>query len=142
MIYIASDHGGFALKKVILNYLKKKKIRYEDLGTNSLESVDYPDIAQKLCKKVLESKSKGILICGAGIGMGIAANRFKGIRAAVCTNEYMARMAIRHNNANVLCLGARVLGDEIAKEIVDAFLSSKFEAGRHKRRVLKLDKID
>jgi len=141
MIYVASDHGGFALKKVILEYLEVKKICCKDLGTYSSKSVDYPDIAQKLCRKVLQTGGKGILICGAGIGMSIAANRFKGIRAAVCTNEYMARMAVRHNNANVLCLGGRVIGEDVAKEIIDVFLKEKFEGGRHRKRVLKLDKV-
>jgi len=139
MIYIACDHGGFELKKKILKHLQAKKIACNDLGTYSSEPVDYPDFAQKLCRKVLQTRCKGILICGTGIGMSMAANRFKGIRAACCTNEYMARMAIRHNNANVLCLGGRVIGEDVAKEIIDVFLSAKFEGGRHIKRIVKFD---
>ncbi len=140
MIYIASDHAGLILKQTIIEHLKQNSIPCTDLGTYSPKRVDYTDYAQRVCKKVIVGEEKGILICGTGIGMSMVANRFKGIRAAVCTNEYMIKMAVRHNNANILCLGSRVIGDEIAKGIVSIFLSEKFEEGRHKKRVMKFDK--
>lgn len=143
MIYIASDHASFALKKVLLEYLKANNHVAEDLGTYSEEKVDYPVFAKKLCTTILASKTSGedigILLCGTGIGMSIMANRFTGIRAALCTNEYMAGMARRHNDANVLCLGARVIGDDVAKGIVSVFLRETFEKGRHEKRVSHFD---
>ena len=111
-----------------------------DFGCYSSESVDYPDFAHKLCKEVLKDKnSKGILICGTGLGMSMAANKFDGIRAALCHNEYSASMAREHNDANVLCMGARVVGFGVAESIVEAWLNSSFEGGRHQQRVNKLE---
>lgn len=134
-IFIASDHGGFNLKAHLAAYLGEKGFTVEDLGPHSQESCDYPIYAQKLCEAVLENQALGILICGSGVGMSMAANRFKGIRAASCTNEYMARMSRRHNDANVICLGERILGVDLASGIVDAFLDNSFEGGRHLRRI-------
>jgi ribose 5-phosphate isomerase B len=111
-----------------------------DVGTYSLESCDYPNIAGKLATEVLGLKATGILICGSGIGMSITANRFEGIRAALCANEYMARMSRMHNDANVLCMGERIIGVDLAKAITDAFLDTEFEAGRHQRRVDLIDR--
>ncbi len=139
-IYIASDHAGFELKEKVKNYLKDKNIEIEDLGTNNIDSVDYPDYAFKLGKKVAsEENSLGILICGTGIGMCIAANKVKGIRAAHCNIEKEAEMTRKHNNANVLCLGARIIDYDLATKIVDRFLGSEFEGGRHKDRVNKIN---
>lgn len=142
-VYIASDHIGITLKEVLINYLTSKDIQVTDLGPFETTRVNYPDFAKQLCEKILKenNKSKGILICGTGIGMSISANRFKGIRAALCTNEYMAKMTVQHNNANVLCLGSRVVGEDHAKSIVESFLSSKFEGGRHLTRVIQLDQL-
>lgn len=137
-IYIAADHGGYALKIEIFSYLKEKGFEIIDLGTNSEDSVDYPDYSEILCQKVIEDKhSLGILICGTGQGMAMSANKHKEIRAALCTNELMAKLSREHNNANVLCLGSRIVGVELAKAITDAFLTSKFEGDRHQRRIDK-----
>ena len=140
-ILIASDHAGFEMKELLKEFLNSEKYQVEDLGTNSKESVDYPDYAQKLCKKLLSAKDEyiGILICGTGVGMSIAANRFKGIRAALCHHSQVARLSKQHDGANVLCLGARMIGSEVAKECVKEFLSAKFEGGRHERRVGKIE---
>lgn len=137
-IVFGSDHAGFGLKNVLMEHLSG---RFEiiDVGVHSLESCDYPVMAGKLAVEVLRIKAMGILICGSGIGVSITANRFEGIRAALCTNEYMARMSRMHNDANVLCMGERILGIDLAKAITDAFLDTEFEAGRHQRR---LDLID
>jgi ribose 5-phosphate isomerase B len=144
-VLIASDHAGFDLKQVIKDFLKEKNIKVEDLGTYTKESCDYPVFARKLCKELLKREKEGrkvcgILLCGTGIGMSIQANRFKGIRATLCSTEYTAKMSRRHNNANVLCLGGRVLGPELAKAIVEDFLNEEFEGGRHQRRVDYFDK--
>lgn len=138
-IHIGSDHAGFGLKKILSDTLKNMGFNIIDHGANSEESCDYPLIAQSLCKAVESDKSSGILICGTGIGMSIAANRFKGIRAAMCSVELQARLARRHNNANILCLGARITGTELALAITMAFLESDFEGGRHERRVAELN---
>ncbi|SVE46568.1 uncharacterized protein METZ01_LOCUS499422, partial [marine metagenome] len=130
-IFIASDHAGYELKVEILQYYKDTII---DLGTNSLESVDYPEYALKLVEKVKSNKlSFGILICGTGIGMSIAANKMKDIRCALCTTVEMAKMARKHNNANVLALGGRILEESEALEILFTFCKTKFEGGRHQR---------
>lgn len=134
-VVIAADHGGYALKQILAAYLQEKKWEVEDLGTHSSASVDYPDYARKLCETVISKQCPGILICGTGVGMSMAANKFPEIRAALCTNEYMARLTRQHNDANVLCLGERVLGQDLAKGIVDAFLTASFEGGRHQRRI-------
>lgn len=135
LIHIGSDHAGFALKAILARELESLGYTVTDHGANSEESCDYPLIAHDLCNQVERDQSLGILICGTGIGMSIAANRHKGIRAALCGVELQARMARRHNNANVLCLGARVTGSELAIAIMIAFLESSFEGGRHQRRV-------
>lgn len=135
-VVIGSDHAGFFLKESIKKQLETLNIPVTDMGAHSTESCDYPLIAKKVCAKVLEnSDSCGILICGTGIGMSITANRIPGIRAALCASEFQARATRQHNNANVLCLGERVTGLEIAKAIVEDFLSSNFEGGRHQRRL-------
>lgn len=134
-IFIGSDHAGFTLKTVILEYLRAQGRQVSDLGTYSMESCDYPQSAQAVCNEVLAKNGVGILICGTGIGMSIAANRFKGIRAAMCTHEFHAKATRLHNNANVLCLGERVTAPGLALELVKIFLETKFEGGRHERRV-------
>lgn len=139
-IALASDHGGFELKNKIYSYLIEKGYEVEDLGTNSLESCDYPIYAKKVVDKVLSDKNtRGVLVCGTGIGMQIAANRFKGIRAACVSDTYSARMTRAHNNSNVLTLGARVLGAGLALDILDIWLSTPYEAGRHQKRIDMLD---
>lgn len=139
-IAIASDHGGIELKQIIVEYLDGQGTKPIDLGVNSSDSVDYPDMAHQLAHTVLDKQADmGILICGTGIGMSLAANRHPGIRAALCTDPYMARMSREHNDANVLCLGGRVIGSELAKDIVNAFLGGKFEGGRHARRIAKIE---
>ena len=136
MLAIASDHGGFALTQEIMAHLRATGVEFEDLGTYSEESCDYPVYAEKLGKAVAAGDyEKGILICGTGIGISIAANKIHGVRAALCGDCYSAEMCRRHNNANVLALGGRVLGVELAKRIVDTFLTAPFEGGRHQRRV-------
>jgi len=146
MIYIASDHTALDLKKVLVIYLKDNKYRVKDLGTYTHKRVHYTVFAKKLCRYVLSSKasnmSRGILLCRTGIGMSIMANRFKGIRAAVCVNEHMAKMSVKHNNANILCLGSRIIGEELALAIVSIFLNEQFEGGRHEIRVNHYDKIN
>jgi len=128
-IFIASDHAGFELKEYL-----KTQFNLLDLGTHNAESCDYPVFAEKLCNQ-MKASDKGILICGTGIGMSIAANRFKNIRAALCFNEEMAILSRQHNNANVLVLGARIISPETARNCVEKFLTSDFEGGRHQRRV-------
>ena len=136
MLAIASDHGGFALKQEIMAHLRATGVEFEDLGTYSEGSCDYPVYAEKLGKAVAAGDyEKGILICGTGIGISIAANKIHGVRAALCGDCYSAEMCRRHNDANVLALGGRVLGVELAKRIVDTFLTAPFEGGRHQRRV-------
>lgn len=138
-IAIAADHGGFELKDSMVEYIKSLGNEVVDLGTNSADSVDYPDYAKKVCEEIQKGNSDlGILICGTGIGMSLAANKFEGIRAACVSDVYSAKMSRNHNNANVLCIGARVIGDEVAKLIVKTFLENEFEAGRHQRRVDKI----
>ncbi|MBS5359688.1 ribose 5-phosphate isomerase B [Finegoldia magna] len=138
-IAIAADHGGFELKDSMVEYIKSIGNEVMDLGTNSADSVDYPDYAKKVCEEIQQGDSDlGILICGTGIGMSLAANKFEGIRAACVSDVYSAKMSRNHNNANVLCIGARVIGDEVAKLIIKTFLENEFEAGRHQRRVDKI----
>ncbi|EFL53414.1 ribose 5-phosphate isomerase B [Finegoldia magna] len=138
-IAIAADHGGFELKDSMVEYIKSLGNEVLDLGTNSADSVDYPDYAKKVCEEIQKGNSDlGILICGTGIGMSLAANKFEGIRAACVSDVYSAKMSRNHNNANVLCIGARVIGDEVAKLIIKTFLENEFEAGRHQRRVDKI----
>lgn len=138
-ILIASDHAGFLLKEFLKEQLTKSGFKVSDLGCNSAEkSVDYPDFAQKLCKKL--DGEFGILICGSGVGISIAANRFKHIRAALCQSVKLAKLSRAHNDANVLCLGSRIVKNKTALSITKAFLNSKFEGGRHEGRVAKLSK--
>ena len=135
-VAIGSDHGGFQYKEKIIDYLSARNIPYVDLGTHTPESCDYPDIARAVCERIISGKSnRGILVCGTGIGMSIAANKVRGIRAALCGDTYSARVSRAHNNANVLCLGQRVIGEHLALDIVDIWLKTGFEGGRHKRRV-------
>ena len=140
---IASDHGGLELKRALIEHLRASEYEVLDLGAEGPGSVDYPDFAEKLCKAILAGRAeRGILICGTGIGMSITANKFKGIYAALCTNEFMARMGREHNDSNVLCLGGRVLGDEVAKGIVDVWLNTSFAGDRHTRRTGKIRAIE
>ncbi len=142
-IALACDHGGYKLKEVIKSYLEELGIEYVDYGTYSEESVDYPDFAYKAAKGIVKGEAdRGIFICGTGIGISIAANKVRGIRAALCYNVYAAEMSRRHNNANVLCLGGRVLGEELAKRIVKAWLETPFDGGRHERRINKIHRIE
>ena len=140
-IIIASDHAGFLMKEKVKIFLNKSKIKSLDLGTFTEERVDYPDYAKKLALSVKKKSSFGILICGSGIGVSIAANRFKEIRAAVCYNQLSASLARKHNNANLLCLGAILINFNNTKKIINTFISTKFEGGRHTTRVKKLDKL-
>lgn len=143
MIAIGSDHGGFDLKKVVINYLKKNNIDFVDVGCFNTDSVDYPDIACHVCKKIQNSEcEKGILICGTGIGISIAANKHKGIRAALCGDTFSAKYTRLHNDSNVLCMGGRVIGSGLAEEIIDIFLTTEFEGGRHLNRIKKISKIE
>lgn len=140
-IIIGSDHAGFDLKKKYIDLLVHE-LGYEvtDAGAYSIESVDYPDIARKVALAVSSGEyEKGVLICGSGIGMSIAANRFKGIRAALCHDIFTAEMSRRHNNANILVVGARVTGEGLAIEILKVFLKTAFEDGRHKTRIDKIE---
>lgn len=139
MIGIGSDHGGYTLKEHIKKMLEEKGIEVKDFGTHSTDSVDYPDIAEAVCKGIADGECEcGILVCGTGIGMSIAANKIKGIRAAHVTDSYSARMTKEHNDANVICLGERITGIEIANDIVNAYLNAEFAGGRHEKRVTKL----
>ncbi len=142
-IVIASDHAGLTLKNEIATYLRSKNLNVSDLGTHTSDSVDYPDYAAEVSKNILDGKSDlGILVCGTGVGMCITANKFNGIRAAVVSEPFSAQMSREHNNANVLCLGARVIDFNKAKEIVDAWLSASFQGGRHENRLEKIKKIE
>lgn len=154
-IIIASDHAGFSLKQVIIQHLQTQNLTVTDLGTHNQDSCDYPNLAHAVCQKVLSSatspadtnptaansadpaypSSLGILICGTGIGMSMTANRYPGIRAALCTSEFQAKATREHNNANILCLGERVTGPGLALEMVDIFLRTPFAGGRHQRRL-------
>lgn len=142
-VFIAADHGGFRLKEALKRHLQKRGIPFEDLGTDSEEAVDYPDFALKGARMVAAGSMRaGILVCGTGIGMCIAANKVRGIRAALCWNTESARLARGHNNANVLCLGGRLLKQRVAEKIADAFLSTQFsKEERHRRRVRKIDAL-
>ena len=140
-IIIGSDHAGFDLKEVIRKFLLEERIyEVKDVGTFSSESVDYPVIAHEVAKGVAESQfRRGILLCGTGIGMSVTANRYSNVRAALCHNLYTVELARKHNNANILALGARVLGSGLALAMVDLFLHTDFEGGRHQRRLNQID---
>ena len=138
-IVLSSDHGGFNLKETVKNFLINKNFEVEDVGCNSLDPVDYPDFAKMLSDKLKNNKNAGgILFCGTGIGISMAANRFKHIRAALCTSVEMASKSRKHNDANVLALGGRILAEDLALDIVEEFLKTDFEAGRHCLRVNKI----
>ena len=134
-IIIGSDHGGYNLKQAVIEHLNKKGLDVLDLGCYSLDSCDYPVIAKAVAEKVLEESSKGILICGTGVGVSIAANRYDGIRASHCTDTFTARMTRMHNDSNILCLGERITGVGLALDIVDTWLNTSFEGGRHQKRI-------
>jgi ribose 5-phosphate isomerase B len=142
VIGIGSDHAGYNLKNVVIPHLQSKGYEIRDFGTYDTRSVDYPDYGVAVAQAVIKGEcEKGILICGTGIGISIAANKVPGIRAALCTEAYMAKMSVEHNNANVLALGARVVGEGLALDIVDTWLESKFCGGKHEIRVDKINKI-
>lgn len=143
MIVIGSDHGGLNLKTALNIYLAGRGVEVTDAGTNSDDSVDYPDFGQKVAEIVISGQADlGILICGTGIGMSIAANKVPGIRAALVTDAFMARMAREHNNANILVLGGRVLDDQKACDLVGAWLDSTFQGGRHQMRLDKITALE
>jgi ribose 5-phosphate isomerase B len=138
-VAIASDHAGYDLKTALVPVLQKLGLDVVDLGTTGRESVDYPDFADALATAFRAGRAqRGVLICGSGIGISIAANRHKELRAALCHDGLTARLARQHNDANVLCLGSRVIGDETARDCIETFFTTAFEGGRHARRVAKL----
>jgi ribose 5-phosphate isomerase B len=140
---IASDHGGYRLKESVAKFLREKKVDCRDLGVGNEESVDYPDFASEVAARVSSGEvDGGILVCGTGIGMAITANKFKGVRAAVVTDPYTAKMSKEHNNANVIALGGRVLQEAVALEMVQAWLEAKYQGGRHDQRLKKIEEIE
>lgn len=142
MIAIGSDHGGYALKCEVAEHLKSRGLDFIDCGCGG-EKCDYPDIAEKVCEKITSGEcGKGILICGTGIGISMSANKIKGIRAALCGDWYSAKFTRLHNDANVLCMGGRVTGPGLALEIVDVFLDTEFEGGRHAARIEKMMNLE
>lgn len=142
MIAIGCDHGGFELKCALMKYLNERKIEYVDCGCNG-ETVDYPDIAVKVCEKVTSGEcERGVLVCGTGIGMSMAANKVKGIRAAVVSDTFSARFTRMHNDCNVLCMGGRVLGSGLACDILGSYLDAEFDGGRHQTRIDKMMKLE
>lgn len=143
MIALGCDHGGLDIKNAVINYLEEKGIEYKDYGCYTNESVDYPEFAYKVATAVTEGTAElGILCCGTGIGISMAANKVKGIRAAVVSNEFCAEMTRRHNNANILCMGGRVISEEEAVKFADIFLNTPFEGDRHTRRVDMITAIE
>ncbi len=142
-IAIGSDHAGFELKEKIVEYLTSNNYNFKDFGTFTPESCDYPKIAQIVASEVSNKAfNRGILVCGSGIGMSIAANKFKGVKAALCWNSFTAKSSRTHNDSNILCLGQRVTEENLALEIVDLWLKSEFEGGRHKLRVDMIEEIN
>lgn len=140
MVVVASDHAAIDLKRRVVELLATRGEAHADLGPSDDRSVDYPDYAHRLVAEIVAGRAdRGILICGTGIGMSMAANRHAGIRAALCHDAYTAEMARRHNDANVLCLGARVLGTGVAEQVVEVFLTTPFDGGRHQGRVAKIE---
>ena len=143
MIAIACDHGAYALKEKLKKHLEAKGLEYKDFGTYSTDSCDYPIYAEAASRAVAKGEcEKGIIICGTGIGVSMCANKVKGVRAALCGDCYSAEFTRHHNDANVLCMGARVTGSGLATKIVDTFLSTEFEGGRHARRVAMIHDIE
>lgn len=142
-VAIGSDHGGFRLKEEIKKMLEEEKVEFKDYGTYSEDSVDYPDISYQVAQAVQSQEyDKGILICGTGIGIGIAANKIPGIRAALCHDTFSARASREHNDANILTMGERVIGPGLAKDIVKIWLNTEFAGGRHSRRVEKICNLE
>jgi len=142
MIAIGCDHAGFELKKTLISALSKQGYEFKDMGCNG-ERCDYPDIAEAVCSQVTSGKcDKGILICGTGIGMSIAANKIKGIRAALCSDSYSTKYTRLHNNANVMCIGARVMASGLALELAEIFLKTDFEGGRHQTRINLINQLE
>ncbi len=142
-IAIGSDHAGWELKEDLKKFLDEKKITYTDFGTFEEKSCDYPDYTVKVCESVLSGQSdRGLLVCGSGIGMDITANKFKGIYAALVDNTYTAEMSRKHNNSNVIVLPGRLIGKTLARAILDSWLNTKFEAGRHENRINKIKEIE
>ena len=142
-IAIASDHGGFELKETVIAHLLNDGWEIDDLGPNNEDSVDYPDYGIKLAKIIANKKfERGIVICGTGVGMSIVVNRFPGIRGTLCSDIYTAKMCREHNDSNILIMGGRVIGKGLALEIVDTWLNTAFEGGRHQRRLDKINEID
>lgn len=140
--FLGTDHAGNQVRDFILSYFKEKHLELVDLSSPTYERVDYPDFAKKVCLEVLKSPNhRGILVCGSGIGMSIAANRFCGIRAGLCMDAYMAKMARAHNDANVLCMGERVSGLGVIESILEAFLQTEFEGDRHLKRLIKIEQM-
>jgi ribose 5-phosphate isomerase B len=138
-LIIASDHAGLELRRELVALLTEKGVTFDDVGPITTASVDYPDFARSVAKGVSEGRyTHGVLVCGTGIGMSIMANKYRGVRAALCTTEFEARMARAHNDANVLCLGQRVVGLGVARSILEAFLATPFEGGRHQKRIDKI----
>lgn len=143
MIALGSDHVGLELKKEIIQLLELRKIPYKDFGTYDSERTDYPIYAEKAARSVASGESeKGIIFCGTGIGISIAANKVKGIRAVVCSDCYSAKLSREHNNTNILSLGSRVVGKDLAKLIVNTWLDAEYEGGRHQRRVEQIHEIE
>jgi len=143
VIALASDHAGYPLKEALIKHLNSRGIETIDCGTNNTESCDYPDFAVSGCCKVLDGEADlTILCCGTGIGMSMAANKLRGIRAACCSDIFSARYTRLHNNANVLCLGARVVGEGLAVELADAFVDTGFEGGKHQRRIDMITELE
>lgn len=143
MIAIGSDHAGYLLKADIIKFLEGKGLQVKDFGTNTCNSVDYPDYGQAVAEAVSKKEcEKGIVICGTGIGISISANKVPGIRAALCTDSYMARMSRQHNNANILAIGERVVGPGVAYDIIETWLNTEFLGGRHENRVNKISNIE
>jgi len=141
--YVGSDHAGFRVKSLVCNYLSFKGYEVVDLGPENNKRVDYPDFAKKVAESVVADEgSFGILICGTGIGMSIAANKVKGARAAHCNDFYTAQMARAHNDANILCFGERVSGEGVIESMLEAFINTEFEGGRHKNRIAKIASIE
>lgn len=143
MIVIGSDHGGFGLKEEIKKHLEERGLAYIDVGCHDTNSVDYPDIAKEACEKIVHGEcDKGLLFCGTGVGISMAANKVKGIRACCCSDAFSAKYTRLHNDANVLCMGGRVVSSGLAEMIVDLFLDTEFEGGRHQRRIDKITAIE
>lgn len=140
-IFLGSDHGGFELKEKIKKYLEDNSYCIEDLGCHSEDSVDYPEFGRKVAYSVVENNARGIIICGTGIGISMAANKVKGARAGLCHCVEYAKLTRQHNNANILAMGGRFIDHELAKEVTDVFLNTEFEGGRHQRRVDDIDNV-